>query len=1679
MKTQFKSSNYLLSRGIIILWALAISVWGHGYSIAPNQNTQNFSEITMCGADYTFSYEQKDYNYGVFAFKKDNAFIKVDDWANNDGSVKSVDLGDYYTQTTFEAQIQDGVFHIVYVIFNEDDEYISASFDEPDCRPRISQYFPNQNATAIQFNQPYLNIGTRQPFNINEGDIVVKKHSDNSTVEAIGITSNQIHARQDIVLDDFSTQSWNVTSETTIMSLSNTEVLGQSQTLKLGIDVDYGHAGKDIFSAEDWTAYDSLIIYVYPLQNSNATVYTKSNGWSWYANTMQPLNAFTWQRLTYPLSLTGELSQIQGYGVQGLAGVYYIGAVALTGPSDRHLRIDLTNNFEPNTKYYVNYPDGILKDLEEEDFVGVDDNNSWVFTTRKAHYVWDTSTNPGIQAGNGTWGTDDYWSYTGTDLMAWPGEGSKAIFAGENAADGSYEVTVSGTQKPNLITFQSTGYELTGGTLELSGDKKEIHTAVDATINSTISGTYTKTGSEQLTVSSNHSGPAVFVNEGSLKIVGDGNPANFAGNLNIANNSKLISGNQNIMGANSSINLNGNNAVWDIQSFNENLAWLTGDGKINNHNGSLSLNLANGATQTFSGNINGSGSLHITGNNATTNAGTFVLNAPQYYTGTTYLVGGPQVVDNAKAILQLRGGTNVIPTSLNFGEEGKTGLMGKLVLGNNDGPSHLSLTTLNIAETSGDFSIVGGNNNSSNLTLNLSADITLNSFLGGNGTHENNLNLIKNDNQTLTIQGTNTYTGTTAINAGTLKLLGNINSAVTVASGATITGTGSTGNLNINDGAKFIPGNNGAGTFSTGALNLANNGELHFDIGDQSDLVTVNGNLSLNGKLIVTAGAGYKAGEYQIFSHTGNVANNLRVEPLPEGYSAKIETRSGKVFLLIYDNFYWDTQEDEGIQPASGTWGTDNFWTRNGTSLRDWPGRPSNAFFTGTDGEAGEYLITVNSTQEVGNIVFESNGYKLSGDTIKLEPDATITGTAGKSLSIESVVHGDGGISLLKTGGGSKTEVEFLNANNSFTGPLVLGPDTRLNFTYFTDGGSNSSLGKSGSEAANLILDGGNLRFVGTSNQSSNRLFNITENGAFIYSSSEQDVGISFTNPDNIAFTGSGDRELELGGNPVVVNVLASVLQDPSTGKTSLRKTGNAIWALTGNNTFTGGTIISVGELRIGNATNTGTLIGDIENNSILSFNRANDYNFSGEISGTGMVKQLGTATLELSGNHTYTGNTLVENGTLLLTGSLANTQVNVKAQATLTGNGTLGGVLNLDNDAILSPGQDNAATLQVGELNLSESSILNFDLGNTSDLVIVDGDLSLNGVINVNPGPGFKAGTYTLINYSGNLVDNTLEIGNLPEDFTGEIVIDENKVVFSLQKTIKITGNFTAKDKIYDGSKTAEILEENLSLELVDPDHEVNLQVVLEFMQSDVGNNIPVLIAASSTLTGADAHKYILSLDGAPSTQANISPKTVEIIPNAGLSKIYGENDPVLSYTNSEWPDNTNINGNLTRDAGENAGTYDFTLDNLDAGPNYSLQIVDDPERFEIIKKVLEVTADDKNIIYGEDTPTFTLSYDGFVNGEDVGDLANTNFALSTDYSTGDDIGTYTITLAMGSATDNNYNFTPLNNGTLTVGKKAITITADDQSKIYGENHDLGSTAFTVTAGTLFQAADITAVTL
>ncbi len=122
------------------------------------------------------------------------------------------------------------------------------------------------------------------------------------------------------------------------------------------------------------------------------------------------------------------------------------------------------------------------------------------------------------------------------------------------------------------------------------------------------------------------------------------------------------------------------------------------------------------------------------------------------------------------------------------------------------------------------------------------------------------------------------------------------------------------------------------------------------------------------------------------------------------------------------------------------------------------------------------------------------------------------------------------------------------------------------------------------------------------------------------------------------------------------------------------------------------------------------------------------------------------------------------------------------------------------------------------------------------------------------------------------------------------------------------------------------------------------------------------------------------------------------------------------------------------------------------------------DPISIVVSRKTLTITADDKSKVYNGSTyGTFTVTYNGFIAGENVADLGGA-LSFSGSATTAVNFGTnYVIT--PNGLTSNNYDISFVS-GKLDITKKNLTITSSGPSKEYG------TSLATVTSSTNFTAS-------
>ena len=656
-------------------------------------------------------------------------------------------------------------------------------------------------------------------------------------------------------------------------------------------------------------------------------------------------------------------------------------------------------------------------------------------------------------------------------------------------------------------------------------------------------------------------------------------------------------------------------------------------------------------------------------------------------------------------------------------------------------------------------------------------------------------------------------------------------STVTVNSGATLAGTGIiSGAITINSGATNAPGNGGIGTLTgKSSVFLAAGSTTHIEINQTAgtqDLLDASAALTYGGTLIVTnLGGTLVAGDsFKIFD-AGSYNGSFTSSNLPP-LAADLRWYTGQLTL----NGSLSVVSTSFTEPQALNWLGDGFSNVWNTVVSNWVGTlfQPRAFANGDTAvfsNAGSTTPSVNLTTNVAPAAMVINAvvdYTLTGTgaltgTMTLTKASTgkftvantgtNTFTGGTTLSAGSLQIGDG-VSVNGNLPGNivnNATLIFANPNAQTWSSVFSGSGTLVKQAAgtLTVNSTNSSYG------GNIVIGGGAIT-LGTGAALNTGSLTLSNGGTFNFppSSPAYNYGGNVIVPagqtgtvfsPGLANTVSGN--LSSGNSSSVLYVSSGVSFGGTTSAQFDGFTGTIHILAGGTLRFSanssGNTYGSLspafavdGELRPRNAGNT-VRLGKLSGNGMLSgpqsaagsgstiyqIGGANvDSVFGGIISSNAATNSLvilhkvGTAKLVLSGNSTYTGGTIVSNGTLLVNNSAGTGtgtgSVTVKTGATLGGAGTISGATTIENSATLAPGNSIGWLTFGGALTIQSGATNVFELGTTSDQIVVAGTLSAAGRINVTAATGFGPGTYTLFTSSGGLTIGTLMLGTLPAGY-------------------------------------------------------------------------------------------------------------------------------------------------------------------------------------------------------------------------------------------------------------------------------------------------------------------------
>lgn len=329
---------------------------------------------------------------------------------------------------------------------------------------------------------------------------------------------------------------------------------------------------------------------------------------------------------------------------------------------------------------------------------------------------------------------------------------------------------------------------------------------------------------------------------------------------------------------------------------------------------------------------------------------------------------------------------------------------------------------------------------------------------------------------------------------------------------------------------------------------------------------------------------------------------------------------------------------------------------------------------------------------------------------------------------------------------------------------------------------------------------------------------------------------------------------------------VASTYAGAISGTGSVSMIGNGEFVLTGENTYSGGTTITSGLLQIGDGGTSGSIVGDVINNSVLAFNRIDTLLFEGEISGTGDVRQTGTGITVINKQSFYSGTTFIKNGTLAAGGTnyfSSNSDFDVSQNSILDLGGFDQSLAALVNSGTINFGSHAGTTLTVdGDYNATAGLLLiNTVLGDDSslsDILVINGNVSGTSLLNVRNVNGSGAQTVEGI--------KVIEVGGLS---TSDSFILHGDYVHEGQQAV-VGGAYVYK--LYQGSVSiptdgdwylrSQLIKDEPEVPLYQsgvPTYEVYPQTLLGLnglntLQQRVGNRVWTGKGNRVILQGADA---------------------------------------------------------------------------------------------------------------------------------------------------------------------------------------------------------------------------------
>lgn len=338
---------------------------------------------------------------------------------------------------------------------------------------------------------------------------------------------------------------------------------------------------------------------------------------------------------------------------------------------------------------------------------------------------------------------------------------------------------------------------------------------------------------------------------------------------------------------------------------------------------------------------------------------------------------------------------------------------------------------------------------------------------------------------------------------------------------------------------------------------------------------------------------------------------------------------------------------------------------------------------------------------------------------VGLDNSGAITGTAGDGVALSD---GNSKISNSGTVQGSQNGINVVDSAKAdiINSGLLGGGGTAV---MFASSKHNSLVLNTGSSLIGDVIStgstGNTLSLVGSGTEDSN-FVGLHDGDGF---ASVKMNGEAWTLTGNLDIIGSGDSLQVNSGQLTLAGAVAN--------------SGNTL-------------VAEAATLQLGNGQKTATLTGSMTNNGTVIFNQGSDSTFATSIIGSGNVEKVDANTLTLTGTNSYTGNTLLKNGTTLVAEGATLGVADSDATITIENGAQFASAGEVNNNIdILSGGILAAWNAVEGNATLRTSGVdtINGNVTNSGTLLLSAADNSVGNNFTINGDYTGSAGSQIVMN--------------------------------------------------------------------------------------------------------------------------------------------------------------------------------------------------------------------------------------------------------------------------------------------------------------------------------------------